>query len=176
MIESLLQKRWNRSLLRLRCVLSIKGSPMALLLSNTVILRINGIHSEEQVCLSMENYTTHLLLVQMDINRDFHIVICKMADQQRGVSRLASMAMGKNNMQNQKSYRLMCQDGKVPQYRQTKRVEATDKGRTGIMMEVFTLGDTRMAMRVKGRSMNCKQMELTHSSMISKRLRIFMIE
>jgi hypothetical protein len=50
-----------------------------------------------------------------------------------------------------------------------------DKGRHGEMMEVYTLGDTRITTGLKGRSMSCKQITLTHSSMSSmkkgKRLR-----
>jgi hypothetical protein len=40
-----------------------------------------------------------------------------------------------------------------------------DKGRNGIILEVFILGDTRMIMRLKGRSMSCNQMVLSSSFM-----------
>jgi hypothetical protein len=50
-----------------------------------------------------------------------------------------------------------------------------DKGRSGMMMEVYTLGDTRITKGLKGRSMSCKEIAHTHSSMSSmkkgKRLR-----
>jgi hypothetical protein len=42
-----------------------------------------------------------------------------------------------------------------------------DKGRSGIQMEVYTLGDTRMATGLKGTSISCNRMALTHSSMSS---------
>jgi hypothetical protein len=42
-----------------------------------------------------------------------------------------------------------------------------DKGSGGIQMEVYTLGDTRMTKRLKGRSISCNRMALTHSSMSS---------
>jgi hypothetical protein len=42
-----------------------------------------------------------------------------------------------------------------------------DKGSSGIEMEVCTLGDTRMTSRLKGRSISCNRMALTHSSMSS---------
>ena len=43
-----------------------------------------------------------------------------------------------------------------------------DKGSTGRIMEVYTLGDTRMALTgLKGRSMSCNEITLTHSSMSS---------
>jgi hypothetical protein len=40
-----------------------------------------------------------------------------------------------------------------------------DKGSIGMMMEVYTLGDTRMATGLKGSSISCNRMALTHSSM-----------
>jgi hypothetical protein len=39
-----------------------------------------------------------------------------------------------------------------------------DKERNGIKMEVYTLEDTRMTTGLKGRSMNCKEIALTHFS------------
>jgi hypothetical protein len=43
-----------------------------------------------------------------------------------------------------------------------------DKRSTGNMMEVYTLGDTRMALTgLKGRSMSCNEITLTHCSMSS---------
>ncbi len=40
------------------------------------------------------------------------------------------------------------------------------KGRGGIV-ETYTLGDTRMTRGLKGSSMSCKRIALTHSSMSS---------
>jgi hypothetical protein len=40
-----------------------------------------------------------------------------------------------------------------------------DKGSSGEMMEVYTLGDTRVTGGLKGRSISCNRMALTHSSM-----------
>jgi hypothetical protein len=60
----------------------------------------------------------------------------------------------------------MSEDGNDTQYRETKRGETMDKGRVGILkVEVYTLGDTRMANGLKGRSMSWKRMALTHFSM-----------
>jgi hypothetical protein len=42
-----------------------------------------------------------------------------------------------------------------------------DKGRGGMMMEVYTLVDTRMVAGLKIRSISCNRMALTHSSMSS---------
>jgi hypothetical protein len=42
-----------------------------------------------------------------------------------------------------------------------------DKGRSGMMMEVYTLGDSRIAKGLKERSISCNRMALTHSSMSS---------
>ena len=39
-----------------------------------------------------------------------------------------------------------------------------DKERNGEKMEVYTLEDTRIATGLKGRSMNCKEIALTHFS------------
>ena len=41
-----------------------------------------------------------------------------------------------------------------------------DKGRSG-GLDGYTLGDTRMTTRLKGRSMSCRRIALTHSSMSS---------
>ena len=59
----------------------------------------------------------------------------------------------------------MFQDGNGIQDRQTKRGDAMDKESTGVKMEVYTLEDTRITKRLKGRSMNCKEIELTHFSL-----------
>jgi hypothetical protein len=40
-----------------------------------------------------------------------------------------------------------------------------DKERHGEMMEVYILEDTRMATGLKGKSISCNRMALTHSSM-----------
>jgi hypothetical protein len=61
----------------------------------------------------------------------------------------------------------MSEDGKTTQDRKTKRGEPMDKGRCGEVMELYTLGDTRMAAGLKGRSISCNRMALTHSSMSS---------
>ena len=82
------------------------------------------------------------------------------------VTGLSSNPMGGNNMQTHWRQRLMCQDGKAIQDRQTKRGDPMDKGSTG-MMEVYTLGDTRMTEGLKGRSMSCNEITLTHYSMSS---------
>jgi hypothetical protein len=42
-----------------------------------------------------------------------------------------------------------------------------DKGRSGGRMEVYTLGDTRDCTGLKGRSISCNSMAITHSSMSS---------
>jgi hypothetical protein len=42
-----------------------------------------------------------------------------------------------------------------------------DKGRIGMVMEEYTLGDTRIGIGLKGRSISCNRMALTHSSMSS---------
>jgi hypothetical protein len=42
-----------------------------------------------------------------------------------------------------------------------------DKGRYGIMMEVYSLGHIKMIKRLKGRSMSCKEITLTHYSVSS---------
>jgi hypothetical protein len=42
-----------------------------------------------------------------------------------------------------------------------------DKGRSGGMMEVYTLGDSRMTIGLKGRFMSCNGIALTHSPMSS---------
>jgi hypothetical protein len=36
-----------------------------------------------------------------------------------------------------------------------------DKGRAGVMMEIYTSGDGRMTAGLKGRSMSCKRMAVT---------------
>ena len=55
----------------------------------------------------------------------------------------------------------MHQDGRDTQDRQTKRGDGMDKG-SGGEMERYTLGDTRMATRLKGGSTGCKKMVLTY--------------
>jgi hypothetical protein len=40
-----------------------------------------------------------------------------------------------------------------------------DKERNGLKMEVYTLEDTRMTSGLKERSMNCKEIALTHFSL-----------
>ena len=42
-----------------------------------------------------------------------------------------------------------------------------DKGRSGRMMELYTLGDGRMTSELKERNTSCNRMALTHSSMSS---------
>jgi hypothetical protein len=42
-----------------------------------------------------------------------------------------------------------------------------DKGRSGKMMEVYTLGDTRITGGLKGSTISCNSMAITHSSMSS---------
>jgi hypothetical protein len=98
---------------------------------------------------------------------DYQSVRCKMGDQQMAVTALSSKAMGRHNMYTHYRTRQMSQDGNDGQYRKTKRGDPMDKGRCGIQMEVYTLGDTRMATRLKGRSISCNRMALTHSSMSS---------
>ena len=61
----------------------------------------------------------------------------------------------------------MCQDGNTIQDRQTKRRDTMDKESTGILMEVYTLGDTRMTTELRERSTSCKKMALTLSTMSS---------
>ncbi len=61
----------------------------------------------------------------------------------------------------------MSQDGNTIQDRETKSGDAMDKGRDGLIVEVYTSGDSRMTGGLKGRSMSCNQMALTHSSMTS---------
>jgi hypothetical protein len=61
----------------------------------------------------------------------------------------------------------MSQDGNAIQYRQTKMGDSMDKGRSGIMMEVYSSGDTSITGGLKGRSMSCSQIALTHSSILS---------
>ncbi len=61
----------------------------------------------------------------------------------------------------------MCQDGSTIQDKKTKRKETMDKGRSGIMREIYTLGDGRMATELKERYTNCSRMALTHSTMSS---------
>ncbi len=61
----------------------------------------------------------------------------------------------------------MSKDGNGIQDRETKRGESMDKGRYGMMMEVYSSGDSRITGGLKGRSMSCIQMALTHSSMSS---------
>jgi hypothetical protein len=63
----------------------------------------------------------------------------------------------------------MYQDGNTIQDRHTKEGDGMDKGSGGSMMEVYTLGDSRMAKRLKRRSTSCKQMALTHSSKTTKK-------
>jgi hypothetical protein len=46
----------------------------------------------------MENYTTHLLLVYMDMEKEFHSPRCKMEDQQMAVTSQGSTPMRKHNM------------------------------------------------------------------------------
>jgi hypothetical protein len=88
-----------------------------------------------------------------------------MGDQQMAVTSLSSEAMGQHNMYTHYRTRQMSQDGKESQYRETKRTDGMDKGSIGQVMEVYTLGDTRMTTGLKGRSMSCNRMALTHSSM-----------
>jgi hypothetical protein len=40
-----------------------------------------------------------------------------------------------------------------------------DKERSGMMMEVYILEDSRIAAGLKGRSMSCKEITLTHFSL-----------
>ena len=61
----------------------------------------------------------------------------------------------------------MSKDGNSIQDRETKRGDTMDKGRDGMMMEVYSSGDTSITGGLKGRSMSCNQMALTHSSMSS---------
>ena len=42
-----------------------------------------------------------------------------------------------------------------------------DKGRSGVLVERYTLGDTRMARGLKERRMSWRMIALTHSSMSS---------
>jgi hypothetical protein len=60
----------------------------------------------------------------------------------------------------------MYQDGNTIQDRHTKEGKNMDKGRSGMIMEAYTLGDSRKDNGLKGRSTSCKQMALTHSSII----------
>jgi hypothetical protein len=88
-----------------------------------------------------------------------------MGDQQMAVTKLTSNAMGTHNMYTHYRTRQMSQDGNDTQYRETKRGDSMDKGRRGKMMEVYTLGDTtRMASGLKGSTISCNRMALTHSS------------
>ena len=61
----------------------------------------------------------------------------------------------------------MCQDGSAIQDRLTKRGDTMDKESGGIFVEIYTLGDGRMANQLKERCTSCKKMALTHSTMSS---------
>ena len=58
----------------------------------------------------------------------------------------------------------MSQDGSSIQDRQKKRVDTMDKGSSGMMMETYTLGDSRMTTELKERCTSCNKMALTHST------------
>jgi hypothetical protein len=94
-----------------------------------------------------------------------------MGDQQMGVTKLSSKAMGRHNMYTHYRTRQMSQDGNDTQYREGKRGETMDKGRSGREMEVYTMGDTRITTGLKGRSISCNRMALTHSSITSRERR-----
>jgi hypothetical protein len=78
------------------------------------------------------------------------------------VTTLSSKAMGRHNMYTHYRTGQMSQDGKHSQYRLTKRGYG-DKGRSGMVMEVYTLGDTRITIGLKGSCISCNRMALTHS-------------
>jgi hypothetical protein len=61
---------WIKSKQFLKSVLCIREFHMGLLLLNIQILRINGVHSVVQVCLTMENFTIHHFLVLMEKDSD----------------------------------------------------------------------------------------------------------
>jgi hypothetical protein len=61
----------------------------------------------------------------------------------------------------------MCQDSKVFQCRLIKKIETMDKQSNGMKMEVYSLGHTRITIRLKERNLNCKMITLTHFSELS---------
>jgi hypothetical protein len=71
---------------------------MGLLLLVIQILRVKPDLSKDKVCSSMVNCTILLLLMSMEMDRDFHLVRWKMAGQQTGVCGLGSIVMGQHNM------------------------------------------------------------------------------
>ncbi len=135
---------------------------------STNILMINSSHSQELVCLIMASFITHRLHVKEEkMDKDFHSATCKKGDQPMAVITLCSSKMGANNMQTQRRQRLMCQDGRAIQDRQTRRGESMDKGSIGMIVEIYTLGDITMTTELKERSTSCNRMALTHSMMSS---------
>ena len=83
------------------------------------------------------------------------------------VTPLNSIGMAVHNIQTHWRQRLMCQDGNTIQHRQTKSTYTMDKGSSGKIMELYTLGNKRMAAGLKARSMSCKEITLTHFYMSS---------
>ncbi len=133
---------------------------------STNILMMIASHSLELVCLIMANFITHPLHVQKEMDMDIHSPKCKTGDQLMAVITLGSTKKGANKLQTQRRQGLMCQDGRAILDRQTKRGDTMDKGRSG-MMEIYTLGDTRMTTNLKERCTSCNRMALTHSTMSS---------
>ena len=80
---------------------------------------------------------------------------------------LTFIATSGHNMLTHWRYKLMCQDGCIIQQNATNRREGTDRESHGEMMEVFTLGDTKITAGLKGRYMSCNKIKLTHSIMSS---------
>ncbi len=70
----------------------------------------------------------------------------------------------------------MFQAGKAIQFRLTIRENIMEKEKNGMMMEAYTLENTRIMVKLMERSMSCKQILLTHYTLLSmmikrKRLR-----
>jgi hypothetical protein len=61
----------------------------------------------------------------------------------------------------------MCQDGNCCPHRSTTRENPMDKGRSGIIMEAYTSGNSMMKEELKVKSMSCNKTALTHSSMLN---------
>ena len=58
----------------------------------------------------------------------------------------------------------MCQGSNAIQDMQTKRRDGMDKERGGMMMEKYTLGESRVTLNLKERCTSCNRMDLTHST------------
>ena len=131
-------------------------------------------HSQEQVCLIMDNFITHRLHVETEKEQDIHSATCKTGDQLMVVITLASIKTGTDNMQTQRRQRLMCQDSSTIQDSQTKKGDGMDKESNRIQMEIYILVDGRKPTKPKERCTCCKGITVTHSSMsnmMKKRMR-----